>query len=105
MLGRLIIFTEVVWKARIGITTQVYGSETGQLLDIGPHILGPKRAVDSDAEKFDVGNGIPERLNRLPGERAATCVCHRDRSHNRNPSFLLVEILVDREECRLAVQS
>ena len=86
-------FGKARWEQRIGqsgvrIRADVNRRKTGKLLDQRAQFLRPQRAVHADAQERDVGNGIPERLDRLPGHAAvAARLDESDGGHHGNLKF------------------
>ncbi len=59
-----------IGQAGIRIRADVNRREPGKFLDQRAQFLRPQRAVHADAQERNIGNGIPECLNRLPGHAA-----------------------------------
>ena len=62
---------------------RVRAREAGQFRDVRAHLLGAQRAVHAGHQRGSVLNRTPERLNRLPGQRAAAQVDDRHRDPQR----------------------
>ena len=75
-----------------------------QLFDIGPHVARAQRAVDADAERPGVGDGHPERVDRLARERPSAAIGDGDRYHQRQADPLLVEHVLDSHNPGLGVE-
>ena len=94
-----------IGQARIRIAANINWRDGGQLLDQWPHLLWPKRAVHSDAHQRHVRNRIPERFDRLAGHAAIASSLYKCyRRHHGHAAVVLLEIFLDREECRLRIE-
>ena len=72
----------------VRIGADVNRRKPGQLLDERTQFLRPERAVHADGEQGNIGNGIPKRLDRLPGHAAvAARLDERDGGHHGNLKF------------------
>ena len=80
--------------------------DSSQLLRIGAHQSGAERAIEADRQRLGMAHRIPEGRHGLARQDAARGVGDGARDHQRQARRLgmLVEILVDREQRRLAVQ-
>jgi hypothetical protein len=63
-----------------------------------------ERAVESHGKRLHVAHRIPERLGRLPGQRAARRVGDGPRHDQRQPLARALEVRLDGEQRRLGVQ-
>jgi hypothetical protein len=79
----LVVAAERVREARVRVAARVRVGKAGELLDVGPHLLGAEGAVEADDERLRVLDGDPEGLQRLPRERAAGEVDDGDRDPER----------------------
>jgi hypothetical protein len=74
-----------IGQAGVRIRADVNRREAGKFLDQRAQFLRPQRAVHADGEQGNVGNGIPERLDRLAGHAAvAARLDERDGGQNGN---------------------
>ena len=100
----VVVFAELVGKAGVGMNADIDSGDMGGVLDMGAQVLGAERAVEADAQGTGVGDRVPEGLRRLPRERAPRGVGDGARNHHRQAHPVVVEILVDGVDGRLAVQ-
>ncbi len=101
---RLVVFAEGVRQAGVGVRAHVRIGDARQFLDVRPELLRAERAVETNHRGAGVAHGIPERLDRLPGQRAAGGVGDRAGHHDRQVEAEFVEYLAHSEERRLGVQ-
>ena len=96
---------ERVGKPGIRVNGHVAIRQAGKLLRKGAHQVRPQGAIDAHGKRADVTNGIPERFNRLAGQRASGLVRQRDGHHDRNGGLrLFLKNLFNGEQGRLGVQ-
>ena len=76
-LRALVVFTEGVGQAGVGVTRDEGVGNPGELSDIGTHLVGAEGAVEADRQRPGVADGVPEGLGDLTGERAAGSVGDR----------------------------
>ena len=96
----LVVAAEGVRQARVRMAARVRVDDPRQLGDVRPHLLRAERAVDADDEGIRVLDRVPERLDRLAGERASREVDDRD----RDPQRQLGRDVARRRDRRLRVQ-
>ena len=103
-LRRLVVRAEGVGEAGVRIAGGVERRDGGELLDVRPHLRGAERAVDADAERRRVRDGVPEGLDGLPAERAPRGVGDGHGEHHREAEVVIGEVLLDGEDRGLEVQ-
>jgi len=79
----LIVTAERVGQAGVRVAEDRHRGGTGEVRQVGPHLLGAEGAVDADGQRRGVLDRDPERLDGLPGEVAAAPVDDRNRDHQR----------------------
>ena len=104
LLGRLVVGSEFVGEPRIGVAAHPCVGHVRELLEIRTQLAGPNGAVEAHAEQVGVAHRDPERLGRLPRERASTQVGDRARDHHGQFETAPVQHLTDAEQGRLPVQ-
>ena len=82
--GPLVVAAEGVREAGVRVDDRERRREAGEFLDVRAQLLGSQRAVEADREQVGVGDRGPERLERLPGERAPRSVGDRAGDHERH---------------------
>ena len=78
---------ERVGQAGIRVAGNVSGRTIGKLLKVGPHEVGPERAVEADRQRMGVGKGIPKRLDLLRGNHRFTTKPDRRGNDQRQMQF------------------
>ena len=101
---RVVVAAEFVRQARVGIHADGDAGDARELPDMGSQRLGAEGAVEPDRHRLRVRDGIPERLRRLPGERAPGGIRDRAGDHHRPPDSVGVEVPPHRVDGRLGVQ-
>ena len=104
LLRGLVILTEGVRQAGIGIGADEGLRDGGDFRQMRAHGIGAQRAIEADGEGIGVAHRIPERLRCLAGERAAGKVGDRARDHDRQVDALFLEHLAGGEDRRLGVE-
>jgi len=104
VLRRFVVFPEGVRQPGVRVQAGVHIGDLRQLFDIGPQVLGTKRAVQPDRERPRVGNRVPERLGGLSGKRAAAGIGDGAGHHDRNVHAIAYEVVVDGKQCGLAIE-
>ena len=99
-LGRLVVAAEGVRQPGVRVRADEARRELRELGDVRPHLVRAERAVDADDQRLGVLDRGPERLDRLPGERAAGEVDDR----GRDPERQLGRRLARGDDRRLRVQ-
>ena len=66
----VVVAAEFVGQSGIGIDADVDRGDGGDFLDVLAQFLDPQRAVETNADRVGVGDGIPERLRGLAGKSA-----------------------------------
>ena len=74
----LVVAAEGIRQAGVRMAARERVREPRELRDVRPHLLGAERAVDADDQRVRVLDRVPERLERLAGERASGEVDDRD---------------------------
>ncbi len=100
----LVVATERVRQAGVRVAAHVERRERGQLREIRPHLSRSERAVDADGQRLRVRDRGVERIDRLPGERAAAAIGDRDRDDERQAAAECLEDLVDGHQTGLGVE-
>ena len=103
-LGLLVVAAERVRQAGVRVAAHERRRDRRELGQVRPHLARAERAVDADGERPRVRDRGAERVDRLPGQRAAALVGDGDRDDDRQPRAAALEHLVDREQRRLGVQ-
>ena len=80
---RLVVAAERVRQAGVRVARREAGRDAREIGDVRPHLLRAERAVDADDQRLGVLDRRPERLDRLPGQRAAGEVDDRDADPER----------------------
>ncbi len=96
----LVVAAEGVRQARVRMAARVRVDDPRQLGDVRAHLLRAERAVDADDERIRMLDRVPERLDRLAGERPPGEVDDRD----RDPERQLRRDVARRSDRRLRVQ-
>src|SRR5919202_4397788 len=104
-LGGLVVLAELVWQPGVRVGAYVGAGDAGELFDVLSKLLRPQGAVEADADRLGVAYGVPEGLRHLARERSPARVGDGARDHDRNIEVLLFEVLLDREDRRLRIQS
>ncbi len=68
------------------------------------HQVGTERAVEADAERLHVLDGVPQRLDGLRRDHRLAAPPHRRRDHDRQRLTVLLEHLLNGDQRRLGVQ-
>ena len=102
--GALVIKTELVRQAGVGIGADERIGDPGKFGEMGAHLAGAKRAVEADRQGFGVAQRIPERRRRLAGQRAAGEIRDRPRDHDRQTLAALLKNAVNGKQRRLGVE-
>ena len=97
-------FGKRVGQAGVGIEAGVGGGDAHELFDEGAHFLRAERAVQPDGERVDVGDRVPEGLDRLPGEGAAGAVGDGAGDHHGDLVAGRLERVFDGRQGRLGVE-
>ena len=99
--GRLVA-AELVRQAGVGVAGHGQRRQSGELLDPGPHLRRPERAVDPHADQPGGPlHGVPEGLDGLAGEGAAAAVGDRHRDHQGQAAAPRLVIVVQGVEAGL----
>ena len=103
-LGCLVVLAERVGQAGVRVAGDETVGDAREVGDVGAHLVGAERAVESDGERARVTHRVPERLARLPRQGAAGGVGDRagDDDGPAPPAFL--EQLLQREDRGLRVE-
>jgi hypothetical protein len=108
VLRQLVVLAEGVRQAGVRVAGDVALGDARQLGEVGTHLVGAERAVESDAERPGVADRGVERVQGLPRQRAAATVGDGDGDHQRQRSLALkaalLEHLEDGGDRRLGVQ-
>ena len=68
---RFVVLAKRVGETRVGVGADIKRSNSRKLSEMGLHILGPERAIQTDAHERSMTDGRHESLERLPREGAA----------------------------------
>ena len=102
---RVVVLSEFVGQSGIGIDAYVALGDSRQRLDEGAHLLRTERAVEAYGDQVGhMRDGNPEGFGSLAGKSSSACVHDGSRNHYRHSSADGVEILLDSEKSRFAVQ-
>ena len=83
--GRLVVESHAVGQPRIGIGTNIIRCTACQLLEVGLHLAGTKRAVESHGEDGERGHRGQKGVERLSAQRASRPVADGHRQHDGQP--------------------
>ena len=89
---------EGVGQAGVGVAGDEGVGLAGELLDVRAHLLAAEGAVEPDGQRLGVADGVPEGLDRLPGQGAAGGVGDGPRDEEGDARAARLEGLVDRHE-------
>ena len=104
LLGRLVVLTEGVGQAGVGVGGDEAVGDPRQLGDVGTQLLGAERAVEPDRERLDVAHRVPERLGDLARQGAAAGVGDGAGDDDRPAAAVLLEQRLEREDRGLGVE-
>ena len=104
LLGRLVVLTEGVGQAGVGVAGDERVGDAGHLGDVGAHLLGAERAVEADRDRLGVAHGGPERLGHLARQGATRGVGDGAGDDHRPAPAVLLEQRLDREDRGLRVE-
>ena len=68
---RFVVLAKRIGETRVGVGADIKRSNSRKLSEMGLHILGPERAIQTDAHERSMADGRHESLERLPREGAA----------------------------------
>lgn len=78
----LVILTELVWEAGVGVGTDEEWAFASYLGKVGHHVVRTERTVETEGEEVDMGDGIEESVERLTGEDTSALVGDRCGDHD-----------------------
>ncbi len=104
LVGRLVVLSEGVGQAGVGVDGDEGVGEARQLGDVRAHVARAQRAVEADRQRTGVAYGVPERLGDLTRERTTGGVGDRAGDDHRPAALLLLEERLDREDRGLGVE-
>ncbi len=79
----LVVLAELVRQPGVRVRADPRIGNTRKLSHVRAKLAGAQRAVQADHERPGVAHRIPERLGRLPGQRAPGSIRDRARDHDR----------------------
>ena len=103
-LGAFVVVAEFIGQPGVGVHAEQRVGDGGDLLDVGPHLLGTERAVQADRQRLGVADRLPERGRCLAGQRATRTVGDRARDHQRQLRAGAGERTAGGDDGRLGVQ-
>ncbi len=103
-LGGLVVLAELVGQPGVGVGADVGVRHPGQLLHVLAQLLGAQGAVEADADRVGMGEGVPERLGDLTREGAAAGIGNGARDHDGQVDAPVLEERLDGEDRRLGVE-
>ena len=103
-LGRLVVAAELVRQAGVRVGRHRSVGDARQDVEVLAELLRPERAVEPDDERVGVADAVPERLDRLSGQRPSGGVDDRPGDDDRQPLAELVEQRLDGEDRGLGVE-
>src|SRR5690606_37793185 len=101
---RLVIFTEGVGQAGVGVGGYIGIGLAGQLFQVGAQFLWPQGAVQADGNRLGVAYRVPEGLSGLAGQGTAGGIGNGARDHDRQLDTQLFEHPLHGENGRLGVE-
>ena len=104
LLGCLVVATQFVRQAGVGIRAHQGVGDGGQLEQVRAHLLRPERAVQPDRQRLRVADRLPERGGRLARQRAAGTVGDRAGDHQRQLRAVRAHRSTAGHDRRLGVQ-
>ncbi len=104
LVGRLVVAAQLVGEARVRVGGDAHVRDAPQLRDERPERRRAERAVEADAPRPGVADGVPERLGGLPGERPPGQVDDGSGQEHRQPQPGGFEDLLEREDRGLGVE-
>ena len=104
LLRRLVVLSELVRQARVGVGADVEWRQIAHLLEVRLHVGRAEGAVQADAQQRDVLHRGEEGAERLTREGAPALARKRKRKHDRQLATLVVHRLNGRLEARLGVE-
>ena len=104
LLGRLVVLAEGVGEPGVGVAGDEGVRDPRHLGDVGAHLLGAERAVETDRDRVHVPDRVPERLGHLAGQGAAGRVGDRPRHDDRPAPAVVLEHRLHREDRGLGVE-
>ncbi len=100
----LVVAAEFVRQPGIGIGADERIGDAPEFGDVSPHLPRAERAIESDRKRRRVGDRIPERFRRLPGENAAGTVGDGAGNHHRHADAARLAHLGDGVDRGLGVE-
>ena len=104
LLWRLVILSELVRQACVGVGADVDRRQIAHLLEVGLHVRRTEGAVQTDAQQRNVLHRGEEGAERLTRESPPALARERKRKHDRQLATLVVHRLNGRLEARLGVE-
>ena len=104
LIGRLVVAAEGVGQAGVRVRRDVAVADARQLLDVLAQFISAERAVESERQRLDMAERVPEGFGGLARERAPGSVGDRAGDHHRPAAASRFEKLFDGEQRGLGVE-
>ena len=100
----LVVFTEGVGQAGVGIAGDEGVGDPREFGDVGPHLGSTQGAVEADRDRTGMPDRVPERFGDLTGQRSPGGIGNGARDDHRPPATAFLEQCLDGEHRRLGIQ-